>query len=85
MATWPGPGFGFPLRFRVELSDEATAAPTFAEARVVYATKEADFANPGDRPLVIQVAPKPARHVRVTATKLWQRTRDFAFALVKMK
>src|SRR5262249_40107434 len=38
------PGFGFPLRFRVDLSDERQ----FAERQTVTDHTKADFANPGD-------------------------------------
>ena len=38
------PGFGFPIRFRVEASDD----PTFAKADCVADQTKEDFANPGD-------------------------------------
>jgi hypothetical protein len=71
------PGFGFPIRFRVELADEAT----FARAETVADHSGEDFANPGDEPLVVEVARRPARFVRVTATRLWARRDDYVFAL----
>ncbi|MBL8842940.1 MAG: PSD1 domain-containing protein [Planctomycetes bacterium] len=74
---WPGPGFGFPLRFVVE----ASPSGDFADARVLHDARGADVANPGDAPLVIDARGAPIRAVRVTATKLWKRTGDFAFAL----
>jgi signal transduction histidine kinase len=74
---FPGPGFGFPVRFRVELSsDEAFSAP----ATAADFTAE-DFANPGLAPVSIHVGGKSARFVRVTATKLWRRIDDYVFAL----
>ncbi len=73
---WPGPGFGFPVRFDVAIADD----PSFANPRIVSDHTGADFANPGDSPLSIETTGS-ARFVRVRATKLWQRTGDFAFAL----
>ena len=74
---WPGPGFGFPVRFRVEVADETASA----QPRVLADHGDADFANPGDLPFVVEAGGATARAVRVTATRLWERTGDFAFAL----
>lgn len=74
---WPGPGFGFPLRFVVEVANAAD----FGDARVLADFTGRDFANPGDRPLITRGDGSPARYVRVRASKLWPRTGDFAFAL----
>ena len=76
----PGPGFGFPPRFRVEISDD----PDFARATVVADHTQTDFANPGDLPVRIATAGKAARFVRVTATRLWKRTGDWCLALAEM-
>ncbi|MEX2185547.1 MAG: DUF1553 domain-containing protein [Pirellulales bacterium] len=75
----PGPGFGFPPRFKVEASNDAK----FAEGVTVIADRTAaDVPNPGDAPQVF-AADKPlsARYVRLTATKLWERTKDYALAM----
>ena len=74
-------GFGFPVRFRVEISDNAdfTAPATIADHTA------ADFKNPGDTAVSFSVDKKPARFVRVTATKLWERTSDYVFALAEMQ
>jgi cytochrome c553 len=74
---WPGPGFGFPVRFRVEVANE----PSFAEPRLLLDETGEDVPNPGDRPFEVDARRIAARHIRVTATKLWQRTGDYAFAL----
>lgn len=75
----PGPGFGFPPRFKVEVAETAD----FADARIVADHTAADFPHPGDTPLVLPAGIK-ARFVRVTATRLWKRTDDWIFALSEM-
>jgi hypothetical protein len=75
------PGFGFPLRFRVEASDE----PTFKEPVVLADHAATDFPNPGDRPFVVRPEGKKARYVRVMALRLWQRTNDYVFALAELE
>ncbi|MEO7298305.1 MAG: PSD1 and planctomycete cytochrome C domain-containing protein [Verrucomicrobiota bacterium] len=45
------PGFGFPLRFRVEMSDE----PEFKSGKVLADFSGSDFANPGDVGVSIRV------------------------------
>jgi hypothetical protein len=73
------PGFGFPARFRVEIGDDAT----FAKAETVADHSQADFPNPGDVPWSVTLSKRPARYVRITATKLWPRTNDYVFALAE--
>ncbi len=63
------PGFGFPARFRVEVSDD----PTFARAEQVAADSHPDHLNVEDEPYVIRPRGRSARFVRVTATRLWKR------------
>ncbi|HTU25990.1 MAG TPA: DUF1553 domain-containing protein [Pirellulales bacterium] len=76
----PGPGFGFPPRFRVEISEQ----PDFAQSIVVADHTATDFANPGDVPVRIAVDGKAGRYVRVTATRLWKRTGDWCMALAEL-
>ncbi|MGE5193506.1 MAG: DUF1549 domain-containing protein, partial [Deltaproteobacteria bacterium] len=75
------PGFGFPPRFRVDLSDD----PGFAERTTVADHTSEDFANPADKPFVVRLKDKPARYVRVTATRLWKRSNDYVFALAELE
>jgi mono/diheme cytochrome c family protein len=75
------PGFGFPVRFRVETSDD----PQFAVAETIADHQAADLANPGDKPLAFKVQDREARYVRVTATRLWPRTNDYVFALAELQ
>mgnify|MGYP006420845195 CR=1 FL=1 len=77
-----GHGFGFPLRYRIEASDDESfksGVTTLADHT------QADVPNPGTNPLS-QIAPAElkARFVRVTATKLAPRQNDFIFALAEL-
>lgn len=74
-----GHGFGFPVRYRLEASDDEsfkTGVTTLADHTKV------DVANPGTNPqsLVLPAGLK-ARFVRLTATRLAPRKNDFIFAL----
>ncbi|HSI12494.1 MAG TPA: discoidin domain-containing protein [Chthoniobacter sp.] len=73
----PGPGFGFPLRFRVEASDD----PAFSEPRLLAAFDDADFPNPGNAPVFLSTPSASARCIRITATRLWPRDDLALFAL----
>src|SRR5262249_32807301 len=75
------PGFGFPPRFKVEISDD----PAFASAETIADYTSADLKNPGDVPFVLPLNGQPARCIRVTATRLWERTTDFVFALAELQ
>jgi len=76
-----GAGFGFPVRYRVEVSDDAgfTKGVTLIEART-----DADVPNPGVVPQRVEAKGASARYVRMTATKLAPRQGDFNFALAEM-
>ena len=74
-----GAGFGFPVRFKIEVSDEAT----FTKSIVVLDRTGDDVLNPGVTPQRANVA-KSARYVRITATKLAPRQNDFIFALAEL-
>jgi hypothetical protein len=75
------PGFGFPIRFRVESFEE----PDFGSPLLVADYSGEDFKNAGDNPVSVAASHKPARFVRVTATKLWERTSDYVFALSELQ
>lgn len=75
-----GDGFGFPPRFKVEISNDAefkNGVTTVADET----TK--DFANPGIKPVAYGVGGS-ARFVRVTATSLASRKGDFIFSLAEL-
>jgi hypothetical protein len=75
------PGFGFPVRFRVEISD----GPGFENPTLVFDQTGTDYLNPADRPVAIAAGGTRARSVRVTATRLWERTGDYVFALAEVQ
>ena len=77
------PGFGFPVRFRVELAD----TPGFqgSEAFTLIEEERSDSQNVDDEPYVISAIGRSARFVRVTATRLWKRTDDYVFALSELE
>ena len=77
-----GAGFGFPVRFKVEVSDDAR----FQSGALAIASKTAaDFANPGTEPQTFPGTAVPARFVRLTATKLAPRQNDFILALAEVQ
>ena len=77
-----GAGFGFPVRYKIELADDAE----FSEnVRCVVDETAADVDNPGTTPQVKPLDGATARFVRVTATKLAPRQNDFIFALAELK
>lgn len=74
-------GFGFPLRFRVEISTDAS----FSAPVVVFDQMNADFPNPRENPVVVRVPGKVARYVRLTASRLTERLDDYILALAELQ
>jgi mono/diheme cytochrome c family protein len=74
-------GFGFPVKYKVEISDD----PTFAKAETVDEGARPDYLNADDEPYVCRPGGRPARYVRVSASRLWKRTDDFVFALAELE
>jgi hypothetical protein len=72
-----GPAFGFPLRFKIEISDDSD----FRTSKILRDETTADFPSPGNAPVMTEAAGVRAKHIRITATKLWKRTDDWIFAL----
>jgi signal transduction histidine kinase len=63
-----GAGYGFPVRWRVEVSDD----PGFEEELRLADDPGQDFPNPRRYPVVIPAKPGlETRYIRLTATKLW--------------
>ena len=77
-----GAGFGFPVRFKVELSNDATFQTGVA---IVDDQSAADFPNPGTTPRRLKMIGRTARYLRVTATRLAPRKNDFIFALAEVE
>jgi hypothetical protein len=76
-----GAGFGFPVRYRVEASDD----PTFrAGVRVIASREQADEPNPRIRPVILPADGIRGRWVRVTATRLAPRKDDYIVALAEL-
>ncbi len=80
--------FGFPHRFRVEVSEIAD----FAEKEVIGDFTREDFARPGAEAVVVNGRDVAGRFVRVVATKLWSRrhagqapSADWIFALSELE
>lgn len=84
-----GGGFGFPVRFKVEASDD----PSFkAGVTLIWRKHDAtfmnDFKNPGLTPFETGTSGDDGakgRYVRVTAVKLAERKNDYIFALAEME
>lgn len=74
------PGFGFPARFRVEVSESAD----FSRSELVFDGTAGDQPNPGDETLVWSDA-RQARYVRVVATRLWKRLEEYVLALGELQ
>ena len=77
-----GAGFGFPVRFKVEVSDD----PTF-KTGVVIADRDREGLRRTRvwRPYTAKANGKARRYVRVTATKLAPRQNDFMLALAELE
>ncbi|MDB6076232.1 MAG: hypothetical protein JWO89_3872, partial [Verrucomicrobiaceae bacterium] len=84
-----GAGFGFPVRFKIETSDDAD----FKTGVTLLWTKHDqtfmnDFKNPGLTPFVSTVTKDEGtkgRYVRVTAVKLAPRLNDYIMALAEVR
>jgi hypothetical protein len=77
-----GAGFGFPVRFRLEASDDAGFATgvTLLEDQTA-----ADVVNPGIAPWKITSPAFKARYVRLTATRLAVRSNDYILAISELE
>ena len=74
-----GAGFGFPKRFRIEVSDD----PEFKrDVQTVVNHTASAYKNPGVTPQIFSTQGAAARYIRVTATQLVnRRPTDYIFAL----
>jgi len=77
-----GAGFGFPVRFKVELSEDAAFPP--GKVTTLHAS-DADEPNPGLKERSFAAFGAVSRFVRITATKLAPRKDDFIFALAELR
>jgi cytochrome c553 len=83
-----GSGFGFPIRFKVEASDD----PTFKSGVSLFRSRHdetfmADFPNPQLSPVTVKAGGTgiEGRYVRVTAVKLAPRQNDFILAIAELQ
>ena len=84
-----GAGFGFPLRYRIEASDDAEFRNG---VMLVDDRTQEDVSNPGVKPQPTDVcgcltpdgSPVKVRYIRFTATKLAPRKGDYIFALAEL-
>ena len=77
-----GDGFGFPVRLRIEASDD----PQFKTGVIRLDTvQESDLPNPKLKAFETPTKSVTSRYVRVTATKLAPRQGDFIFALAELE
>ena len=77
-----GAGFGFPLRYQVQVGDD----PEFRESVILSGVAVNDDApNPGFKPQVVPASEVTGRYVRVTVIKLAPRSDDFIFALAELQ
>ncbi len=77
-----GEGFGFPVRYRVEVSDDVGFV---SGVGVIADRTEADVPNPRLQAQVIDGAGRTAQFVRVTATRLAPRMNDHILALAELE
>ena len=77
-----GDGFGFPVRYKVEISTDADFRQT---VRVLGDFTEKDVPNPKLAALSVDGAGREARYLRVTVTKLAPRQEDYIFALAELE
>ena len=77
-----GAGFGFPVRYRVELFRGVNDS----SAHYVIDRTDEDQKNPGIQPVRIEFdSPQSVRRIRVTAVKLMERKNDFHFSLAELR
>ncbi|MEY4392869.1 MAG: hypothetical protein RL595_118 [Planctomycetota bacterium] len=77
-----GAGFGFPVRYVVEASND----PDFkTQVQLLSDQTSNDAKNPGLDAVTIATHAMDARYVRIRATKLAPRSNDFMFALAELE
>jgi len=76
------PGFLYPARFKVELSN----LPDFSDAKLALDQTAAPLPDPGTNAPVYRCAPETARYVRLTVTESRPHAHnDFGFALAELE
>ncbi len=75
-----GVGYGFPKRFRIEISDD----PQMRRSTVVVDRTTADVPNPGRFPEDFRIEPTMGRYVRMTSTRHFPVEDGFIWALEEL-
>ena len=76
------PGYGFPLRFKIELS----STPDFIVADTLVDYSQEDHHERTDQPYVVELTHKKGRYIRLTASKLWKgRAQEHFLALAELQ
>lgn len=73
--------YGFPSRFTLETA----LKPDFSDAVTLHDRTESSLLSPGQNLQCFAAAGRPARYVRMTATRLRDRTGDYVFALGELQ
>jgi cytochrome c553 len=76
-----GAGFGFPLRYKIEVSNDAE----FKTSTIVVDETKADVPNPKSFAYQARFKPIKGQYLRFTATKLATRQNDFILALAELE
>jgi mono/diheme cytochrome c family protein len=77
-----GAGFGFPVRFKVEVSNDLEFK---TGVKLIGDHSAKDFANPKLMAVTVFAEGEAARYVRLTATKLAPRQNDYILALAELE
>jgi signal transduction histidine kinase len=72
--------YGFPKRFRIDISDDRE----FVTFTTVADFTESDFPDPGVAPVSVKLPSQPARYVRATVTKFALENGQYFFALAEL-
>ncbi len=73
--------YGLPARFKIE----ASSSGDFSDAWTVYDRTSNSLQSPGQNIQCYTAGGRPARHVRITATRLRERTGEYVFALGELQ
>jgi len=74
------PAYGFPRRFRIDVSEDAD----FQDFKTVADYTDADFEDPGIAPVSARLHGVSARFIRITVTKLAVENGQYFFALAEL-
>lgn len=75
------PGLGFPVRFKIELSND----PDFQSKQLLFDSGPEVYPNPGDNPFEIHADEKEARFVRVIANEVRYQGSKYSFSLGELQ